>query len=69
MWCTIKVLVEIVVSFNVKSMSKNLTLFIFGVLVAVLPFSGFPSVWKNIFFVLLGLGVAFVAVLLSKRIN
>ncbi len=36
-------------------MNKARTLFIFGVWIAVLPYLGFPSFWRNILFTLSGL--------------
>lgn len=39
-------------------MSKIKILFIIGVLVALLPYMGFPYFLKNILFTLLGLGIA-----------
>jgi len=36
-------------------MSKNRIIFIVGVIVLLLPISGFPLSWKNFFYVILGL--------------
>ena len=38
-----------------------------GVFIAVLPYLGFPYIWKNIFFTLLGLGISFFAYILHKN--
>ena len=39
-------------------MRKARVLFVLGVWIAVLPYLGFPSLWKNILLTLSGLGVA-----------
>jgi hypothetical protein len=44
-------------------MRKERTLFVLGVLVAVLPFSGFPEAWREVFFVIIGLGILCLAYL------
>ena len=40
-----------------------------GVLVAIVPFLGFPSAWKNVIFATLGLAIAVLAyrILISNR--
>jgi flagellar biosynthesis component FlhA len=37
-----------------------------GILMAVLPYLGFPAGWKNFLFTLLGLGLALFAYLLHR---
>ncbi len=48
-------------------MSKSRTLFIFGILIAVLPYLGFPIFWKNIIFTILGLGLALFAYIVHRE--
>jgi len=50
-------------------MSKSRILFILGVLIAVLPYLGFPYFWKNILFTLLGLGLAFFAYMIHRELK
>lgn len=45
-------------------MSKESLLIIFGFLVALLPFLGFPGAWKDIMFTVLGICVGLIAFLL-----
>ena len=47
-------------------MSKTRILFILGVWVAVLPYLGFPTIWKNILFTLSGLGLALGSYMIRK---
>ena len=47
-------------------MSLTRKLFIFGVIIAVLPYLGFPYFWKNVLFTLLGMGLAVFAYLLHR---
>lgn len=35
-------------------MSRNKTMLLIGILVAIMPFLGFPSSWKTLFYVLFG---------------
>jgi hypothetical protein len=44
-------------------MRKERTLFIIGLWVLVLPFSGFPSAWRTLFFVVTGLAIMYIAYL------
>lgn len=48
-------------------MSKSRILFIFGILIAVLPYLGFPIFWKSLLFSLLGLGLAFFAYMMHRE--
>lgn len=48
-------------------MSKSRLLFIFGVLIAVLPYLGFPLLWKNILFSIFGLGLALFAYIMNRE--
>ncbi len=45
-------------------MSKEMTVIVLGLLVAVTPFLGIPGSWKTAVFVLAGLGMAIVGFLL-----
>lgn len=49
-------------------MTKDVTIIVLGVLVALLPFSGFPGLWKTILFVILGLGIATLAFFMRKEL-
>lgn len=42
-------------------MSKHSTIIILGILLALMPFLGFPIFYKDIFFVVLGLSIAMLA--------
>ena len=42
-------------------MKEVKTIISLGIVVALVPFLGFPSSWKNIVFLLLGLGIALTA--------
>ncbi|MEK7106515.1 MAG: hypothetical protein AAB895_04145 [Patescibacteria group bacterium] len=44
-------------------MRKERTLFILGLWIALLSFSGFPESWREFFFVLTGLAVMYIAYL------
>ena len=44
-------------------MRKEKTLFIIGLWAALLSFSGFPLLWRNILFVLTGLAIMYLAYL------
>ncbi|MCX6758000.1 MAG: hypothetical protein NTZ44_03925 [Candidatus Nomurabacteria bacterium] len=48
-------------------MKKARTLLTIGIWVAILPYLGFPSSWKNILFVLTGLGLFYFAYVLYKQ--
>ncbi len=48
-------------------MKKARILLILGVWVAILPYLGFPASWKNIIFVLTGLGLFYFAYTLYKE--
>jgi hypothetical protein len=58
-------------------MRKEKTLFIVGLWVTILPFLGFPSNWRKVFFLITGLAIMYLAYLfylevkvrLSKDIN
>lgn len=50
-------------------MSKISFLFLLGILTAVLPMTGFPSGWKMIFYIILGLAVSITALTLRKDVN
>ncbi|QSH39050.1 hypothetical protein JXR01_01920 [Candidatus Kaiserbacteria bacterium] len=42
-------------------MKHTKTIVTLGIIVALLPFLGFPSSWKNIMFLILGAGIAALA--------
>lgn len=44
-------------------MSKNSLVAVVGLLVAVMPFLGFPGTWKSYFFIVAGLFLIFLAFL------
>lgn len=50
-------------------MSKISFLFLLGILIAILSATGFPSGWKMIFYIILGLAVSITALMLRKDIN
>ncbi len=50
-------------------MSKISLIFSLGILVAILPATGFSSGWKTIFYVIVGIAISIVALLLRKEIN
>lgn len=50
-------------------MSKNSFIFLLGIIVAILPATGFPNDWKTVFYVIIGITVSIVASLLRKEIN
>lgn len=47
-------------------MTKARILLILGVLVAILPYLGFPSSWKDILYTLLGLALMYFSYILYK---
>lgn len=44
-------------------MRKERTLLILGVLVATIPFSGFPASFRSIFFVIIGIALVYLSYL------
>jgi hypothetical protein len=50
-------------------MSKQRTIIVLGVIVALIPYSGFPSSWKTIFFLLCGIGIVVLGYQLDKEIK
>ena len=48
-------------------MSRQRIIFLLGIWVAILPFLGFPRSWKNILFVITGLGLIYLAYLLRRE--
>ena len=48
-------------------MTKQRTIFILGLWVAILPYLGFPNSWKKILFLLAGLAIAYLAYLLYRQ--
>ncbi|OGJ03770.1 hypothetical protein A3G06_02560 [Candidatus Nomurabacteria bacterium RIFCSPLOWO2_12_FULL_46_14] len=48
-------------------MSRIKTLFVLGIWIAILPYLGFPSSWKNILITLSGLGLAFLSYLIRRE--
>ena len=48
-------------------MAKERLIFILGIVVALLSFSGFPTGFKKFLFVVIGLGLAYLAYLLYKE--
>lgn len=50
-------------------MSKISFLFLLGALTAILPATGFPSGWKMIFYIIIGVAISITALMLRKDIN
>ncbi len=50
-----------------KDTVKETAILVLGLVVALLPFLGFPRSWKTIFFVLSGLAIASLAFLVRER--
>ncbi|MEJ0002212.1 MAG: hypothetical protein WDN09_03510 [bacterium] len=48
-------------------MQRARILLAFGVWIAVLPYLGFPIAWKNIFFVVTGVGLAYFGYVLYRE--
>ncbi len=48
-------------------MSKNKIILILGILVAIMPWLGFPSSWKDVFYFLAGAVMVIVAVIGHSR--
>jgi len=48
-------------------MSKETWIVVLGIVVAVMPFLGFPGSWKIIIYIVLGLAIAALALLLQFR--
>lgn len=50
-------------------MSKISFLFLLGILTAVLSMTGFPSGWKMIFYIIMGVAVCITTLMLRKDMN
>ena len=50
-------------------MSKISLIFLLGIIVAILPMTGFSGEWKSIFFAITGLTVSISILFLRKEIN
>ncbi len=48
-------------------MLKERTIFIAGIVLAFLPFSGFPTLWKKILIAVIGLFLSYIAYLQYKE--
>ncbi len=48
-------------------MRKPYMLLVFGIWVAILPYLGFPSFWKNILFTLSGFGLIYFSYMLYRE--
>ncbi len=48
-------------------MAKQKIIFFLGIWVAILPFLGFPGSWKQIFFLITGLLLAYLGYMLNKQ--
>jgi len=48
-------------------MRKERIVLLLGIWVAILPYLGFPMLWKNILFTLSGLGLMFVSFLIYRE--
>ena len=49
-------------------MSREMTIIVLGVWVAIVPYLGFPSSWRTVLLVLTGLGIATTGFLLRARV-
>lgn len=47
-------------------MRKERTLFFIGIWVAILPFLGFPNLWRKILFVITGISIVYLAFLFRQ---
>ena len=52
-----------------RNMKRARLVFIFGVWIAVLPYLGFPFIWKNVLFTLSGLGLCYFGYILFKEVR
>ncbi len=50
-------------------MRKERTLFIIGLWIIILPFTGFPPSWKTFFFVITGISIIYLAYLFYTQIK
>jgi len=48
-------------------MAKQKIIFFLGIWVAILPFLGFPGAWKQIFFLITGVALAYLGYLLNRE--
>jgi hypothetical protein len=44
------------------NMSRNKIIFIIGIVVLIMPFLGFPSAWKTIFYIIAGAILVIIAI-------
>ena len=50
-------------------MSKDLTIIVLGLWVAVMPFLGFPGFWEMVIFVISGLAIAAITFMLRREVG
>ncbi len=50
-------------------MRKARTLLILGVLVMIMPFSGFPAAWRTFFFFLIGLAMIYLSYIIYSQVK
>jgi len=50
-------------------MVKISSIFVLGLFVALMPFSGFPIAWKNTLYILLGLAIVVLSVLIRRELH
>lgn len=50
-------------------MAKNNLIIIFGIIIALLPFLGFPQKIKTVLFVLVGLLISFIAYRIGRQVT
>ena len=48
-------------------MTKEMWIIVLGIVVALVPFLGFPGSWKTVIFVLVGLAIAVLAFIIRLR--
>lgn len=50
-------------------MVKISSIFVLGVVVALIPFSGFPIFWKELIYIVCGLAVATLSLLIRRELH
>jgi hypothetical protein len=47
--------------------SKNRSILILGILTALMPFLGFPTSWKNVFYFIFGISISTMSFLIARH--
>ena len=50
-------------------MIKISSIFVLGLLVALIPYSGFSMEWKNFFYIIFGLSIAVFSILIRRELH